>query len=826
MKNYTFSGLILLFSALVFGTASYQVKASKPMTNLQPTQLLSHNKAFFFEENKGQLMDENHKVMTDIKYSGYQAGVYVYCKPGIISFVFTKNENEQNQISEATAKSDLIKKITNPKSRIQNSRYLSSRMDLVLIGSNPLAQISSTDQQEYYENFYTTGNADHGITNVRTYKTVTYSNIYPHIDMILNSKSGQGIEYSFLVHSGGKVSDIKLSWKGANKNEHTIDGGIKYSNTLGELKESTPKSFVNGIEIKSKFINKIDFHSFIVENYNKSKDLLIDPGLTWATYFGGSGSDDAWDVCTDISGNVFITGFTSSTNGIASSGAYQTTFGGAQDVFLAKFNGSGNLGWSTYYGGPGSDISQTISADPSGNIFVTGYTNSSAGIATSGSNQTSFGGGAGYGDAFLAKFSAIGKLDWGTYFGGSGDDLGVGLSTDASGNVYMGGQTNSNAGIATSGAQQSTFGGGANYGDGFLAKFNNSGTLSWATYFGGSSDDAATGVSADASGNVFLAGESTSNSGIATSGAYQTSLKGIQDAFLAKFSNAGVLDWSTYYGGIGNEDAKRVATDASGDAYITGYTVGSTGLATTGAYQTSNGGGPYDVFLAKFNSTGGLTWSTYYGGPGSDVAYGLSIDHNGEVFIAGSTNSISGIATSGSYQSTMTGYGAFLAEFSSSGELNLATYFGKGNESGVGVSVDALDNVYIIGNTGSASGIATSGAYQTSSGGSTDAYLAKFGGTGNGIIQMSSDVYGLNIYPNPFKGNATIKFTLQETAKVNIGIIDMMGNLVYTLGEKTLQQGTNEVNFNSSDINIAPGTYFLNLTINDHIVSKKIIELK
>ena len=167
-----------------------------------------------FVENKGQISDPK------IKYSGHQGGVYLYCKPGKISFIFIKSEKQSAQISEATSQPSgfPLPKGAGGFGRIQNlpSKINSCRADLILLNSYPYAHIVASNQQEYYENYYTTGNADSGITNVQTYKTVTYKNIYPKIDLVLHAKPG-GMKYEFVVYPGGKVNDIQMEWEGIEK---------------------------------------------------------------------------------------------------------------------------------------------------------------------------------------------------------------------------------------------------------------------------------------------------------------------------------------------------------------------------------------------------------------------------------------------------------------------------------------------------------------------------------------------------------------------------------------------------------------------------------
>ena len=308
----------------------------------------------------------------------------------------------------------------------------------------------------------------------------------------------------------------------------------------------------------------------------------------WATYYGGSQDDMGISCAVDASGNVYMIGSTSSTSGIATAGAHETT---VNDGFLVKFNSSGVRQWGTYFEGNGN----ACTTDASGNIYIVGLTNSTSGIATAGAHQTVM---SGSGDAFLVKFNSSGVMQWGTYYGGAGVDIGYSCATDATGNVYLAGDTQqeflpASSGMTTIGAHQSAYGGG--YSDGFLVKFDSNGLRQWGTYYGGPNEDIGYSCATDASGNVYMSGGTQSTSGIATSGAHQTT---INDAFLVCFNSSGVRQSGTYYGGIKNV----CTTDASGNVYMTGYTQSNSGIATTGAHQAVNGNSGYsDAFLVKFN---------------------------------------------------------------------------------------------------------------------------------------------------------------------------------------------------------------------------------
>jgi len=256
----------------------------------------------------------------------------------------------------------------------------------------------------------------------------------------------------------------------------------------------------------------------------------------WGTYFGGNSSDEVNSCTIDALGNIYMTGMTFSSSGIATVGAHQTANAGITDAFLVKFNSSGVRQWGTYYGGVGPDDGFSCTTDASGNVYMTGQAQqqmAASGIATPGSHQSAYGGG--YNDAFLVKFNSSGVRQWGTYYGGSLGDVGNSCTIDALGNIYMAGFTQSSTSIATAGAFKSVISG---PNDAYLVKFDLNGVRQSGTYYGGGNTDIATSCATDASGNIYMTGHTESNSGIATAGAYQTVYGGMSrsDAFLVQFN--------------------------------------------------------------------------------------------------------------------------------------------------------------------------------------------------------------------------------------------------------------------------------------------------
>ena len=315
----------------------------------------------------------------------------------------------------------------------------------------------------------------------------------------------------------------------------------------------------------------------------------------WATYYGGTQTDNAVSIVIDTSGTCFIAGSTDSPTGIATPGTHQTVYAGLTDAFVATCDTSGVFQWGTYYGGSYQDNGMDISVNEYGYIYVTGRTNSLNGIATPGAHKTSTNGN---GDAFLVKLYSSGLRQWGTYYGGDWWESGNGVSAGESGHVYITGQAESINGITTPGAFQPAYTGGASV---FLSKFDSSGIIQWGTYFG-NLWGVGFSVTTNGNGKIYLIGSTVSQDVISTPGSYQPALAGNVDAFLAEFNSSGSRVWGTYYGGPDADDAIGISSDGNGHILLSGYTQSLTGIAIPGAHQTTYGGGLYDGFVAKFTT--------------------------------------------------------------------------------------------------------------------------------------------------------------------------------------------------------------------------------
>ncbi|TYP73299.1 SBBP repeat-containing protein [Paenibacillus methanolicus] len=384
--------------------------------------------------------------------------------------------------------------------------------------------------------------------------------------------------------------------------------------------------------------------------------------LVYSTYLGGSGSEQGLGIAVDLSGNAYVAGFTSSADFPTTPGAFDTTLGGLQNAFVTKLDPAGSaLVYSTYLGGSVTDQGSGIVLDASGNAYVTGSTQSADFPVTPGAFDTTL---SGFQNAFVTKLNPTGTaLVYSTYLGGSGSDQGNGIALDALGNAYVTGFTQSSDFPTTPGAFDTSSSG---LQDAFVTKLNPAGTaLVYSTYLGGSVIETGYGIAVDTSDHAYVTGDTASADFPTTPGAFDTTFNSSFDAFVTKLNPAGTaLVYSTYLGGSGFDRGTDIALDASGTAYVTGFTQSADFPTTPDAFENSLIG-PQNVFVTKLNSTGtALVYSTYLGGSGSEQGLGIALDAFGNAYVAGVTASDDFPTTSGAFDSTFGGVqDAFVVKF-------------------------------------------------------------------------------------------------------------------------------------------------------------------
>lgn len=666
------------------------------------SQNKSSNTSFGFIENKGQLIDQNGKKNTDVIY------------------LFSDQKRLNVQLKTEGFAYDLYK-------NIGGGQLAFHRIDVKLIGANQNPAIVAENSSSDYINYYTTGLSDNSAFKSSHYESIIYKDIYPQIDLKFNVKDGK-FKFDFILNEGANPSDIQLNYSGFNSAQ--IDENVDFELAFGQVTEFIPESWIVGsgekvavtYRVTSQSQNELTLTYQLPKGLDLNQQaLIIDPTITmdWATYYGDTLIDRGADVMTDNNGFVYMTGYTQSFTNLATSGVHQDTMaGGLFDAFVVKTNQYGGKIWSTYYGGLGEDLASSIMVDTFFNVTITGYTNSVDGIASDSCFLNTHSGGK---DIFVAQFNDNGIRLWSTYLGGAGDDEGTAVDTDYDGFVYVAGYTQGSIGLASSGAHQL---GNNGLTDGFFVKLDTFGFPMWSSYYGGPAEDKIFSIAQEGN-NIVIAGTTNSPSDISSSGAHQSALAGMDDAFLACFDQSGNRNWATYYGDIDDDHAADVDIYNT-RIYMLGKTASDTNMATAGAYKMS--ADSVDAYLVKFDTLGNIMWGTYFGGEGFDEGIELGLELDSNIYVFGNTTSSLDIASYDNYDTTYNGgIDAFIAKFHYNGYFLHASYYG-GLADDILAGGDVYGNtaLYLCGTTKSLDSIAFNTYIQDTLAGLEDAFLTRF----------------------------------------------------------------------------------------------------
>jgi hypothetical protein len=446
------------------------------------------------------------------------------------------------------------------------------------------------------------------------------------------------------------------------------------------------------------------------ETYNGGTDVVVakldaaSGNLVYATYIGGSG-DEPLGVSTsvlvstaltvDASGNAYLGGVTSSPNLPTTPGSWDPSYNGGDDAFVVKLNPAGSaLVYATYLGGTGHEAGRSIAIDGTGSVYVTGGTESSDFPTTLGALDPTFNNGVLTGtDAYVAKLSPDGsQLAYSTFLGGADADDGFAVAVDAAGNAYVTGETTGSGFPTTPGAFDLSYNGGGI--DAFVAKLNAAGSaLTYSTYLGGNSFDASNptnAIAVDSLGQAYVTGCTSSSDYPTTPGAFDQSLSTGCDVFVTKLSASGsALVYSTFIGGAGYDDAWGITLDAPGRATVTGFTEATDYPTTFGALSRVFGGGTRDAFVSTLDPSGRyLLYSTFLGGGGDEIGFGVVSDPGGALYVIGDTSSADFPSTPGALSPTYNGGAAdaFVAKLESGVFANISTraFVGTGTNVAVG----------------------------------------------------------------------------------------------------------------------------------------------
>ncbi|MCC6186701.1 MAG: SBBP repeat-containing protein, partial [Chitinophagaceae bacterium] len=754
-----------------------------------------------FIQNIGQIHDQQGKPRPDIDYVLHSNGLNIFIGRNKISYQFADS------------------------SRLQ-------RVDACLVGANTMAKIATEQPQAYYENYYHNSKL---LGQAKSCKKIVYRNIYPHIDWVLKINADNTFEYEYAVGALGNTAQIQMEYHGTKQIKLQPNGDLVISTALGKITEKAPKTYgKNGELIASQYVLKGNKLSYQTDPYVGA--LVIDPKVAWATYYGDTTMwISTYSICEkiihDSLGHLYFCGLANDVANIATSGSYQDTLPGTVlskiSGFYAKMDTNGYRIYATYFGADSITSVNSLSVNKD-KLYISGASYSNK-LATPGTQQTFFK--PMFKTApFLAQFDSSGLLNWCTYVGGNNIYLlSVQCFVDIKGDVYAFGSTDTiNTYIATPGAYKTIQ---SDSLEAFIVKYNPAGKRIWGTFYGGKGNETvfdAVYVPTDGSGALYIIGNTTSDTGIATVGAYQTTRRGTNDAMLIKFDTAGQRIWGTYIGGEEVEAARGIAIDKDNNVYVAGNTNSLTEIATATAYQSTFGGGNTDMFLMKFNSSGKRQWGTYFGGEKQDGGNSVCTDQWGNIFICGYTNSSVQIADTNAFQKNNNGLDdAFIAAFKPNGKKFWSSYYGgEGNDIFGSMTSDG-HNLYLSGKSDSRSiKVATKGSFlDTNANGKEKGWIVKISEVQIGytadtldpvhIADISASKSQFIIYPNPNRGSFTFETITTGLQEAKISIVDVLGKAHWsgTTVADNLGKVKQEIQLGKT---AATGIYFLHFSTNNN----------
>jgi len=760
---------------------------------------LMQNQPVRFLENRGQMKNTDHQPVPAVLFKASSPGMDMYITKTGLTCVFVKSGEEKEGKEEAEndyAEAD-EKKMYGEEGEERSTEMAWLNVHLKGASIKPENIVKEGESSEHFNFFY--GHCPDGIYGVKEYEKITIREVYPGIDWVFYNADKKGMKYDFVVHAGADPANIKLVYESEKPLTLNEKGIIEIVTPLGTFTEQAPYSYLDGNkdEVPSHYSARpIDAHhveiSFALPTVVLpiSSTLIIDPALSWASFYGGTSWDGMMSVTCDNNNNVFVGGYTQSidlpvmTAGTFYQAAHGAGGGNVINSLIVKFNNAGVRMWATYYGGNGTpgatggDNLFNITTDPAGNLFAVGITGSS-------NFPTQFLGGAyfqgalsGVTDGFIIKFTNTGIRQWATRFGGNDYDRIMSVTTDATGNVFVLGNSDSpNLPVLNPGAGayfQGYAGGAAQSGDAFIAKFSNVGVLQWSTYYGGTQDERAYSIATDGT-NVFATGY-TNSANFPTQAAFQTAFAGGGgDAFILKFNNNGNRQWATYFGGSGTDKAYATISDAGGNVFVSGPTDSPNFPVLNpggGAYfQGTNGGGLQDAFVLKLSPAGARLWATYYGGSGDEgfsCFDDMARDGCGNIYMSFNTTGnvpVMACCDGGYYDASYNGgtTDIVILMFSNTGTRLWATYWGgNGSDFREALAVDGNNNLFMCGEW---NGVTNSGAYPVVNPGGGAYYDGTFNGptnTDDGFVAkfrinnlLTSSAVNQPSCSNPCSGDAT-----------------------------------------------------------------------
>lgn len=604
-------------------------------------------------------------------------------------------------------------------------------LGLRFLGADGPSGVHGLTRQATQVNYYMGNDQRSWRTGLAAYRDVRYRDVWSQIDAVF--RGGPGVlKYEFVLEPGANLDDIRLTYRGAERLSLDSEGNLRVQTSAGLVTDTRPVSYqeLDGEkrQIETRFVltrGPAGEHAFgfaFAAGYDPRHPVVIDPGLDYSTFLGGTSFDTANAIAVDHAGNAYIVGDTSSPDFPTTADALDSTLTAAPDLVIAKFDHTGStLLYATFFGGNSSDGTlPTITIDDAGNAYVAGWTFSSNLPTTVGAVDPSYNGRR---DTFILKLNPGGALAYATYLGGRRNDDPSDIVVDALGNVHLAGNTGSPDFPTTATAFQPSLG--LFNDDAFVTKLDATGSaLLYSSRLGGNIFDTAGGIALGPTGIVYLVGLAASADFPVTPDALSRVRNGPNDAFLAKFdtSAAGAMSllYSTYLGGRGSDGGPfiKVAVDPGGDIYVAGTTNSPDFPTTENAFDRIGEGdvgfsgfgfATSDIFVSKLDGTGTtLLYSTYLSGCANEALRDMAIDPAGNVYVTGSTASATFPTTAGAFDESYNGSftDAFVAKVNpaATGESSLmySTFLGgRSTDTANGLVVDPSGHVYVTGTTSS-----------------------------------------------------------------------------------------------------------------------------
>ena len=603
-------------------------------------------------------------------------------------------------------------------------------LDWRLIGADREATLEGLDPLEAKSSYFIGRGREDWRIGVPHFARARARQVYPGVDAVWYA-NGRNLEYDFVVAPGADPSRIRLRLDGGSSPQLTAEGDLIVNAGGLTIRQHSPEVYqqIDGRRVQVAAAYKLGRNGevgFTLGAYDPSHALVIDPVFSYAGSLGGTRLDVANGVVMDAAGALWITGSAQSQlelpEGLPS---YNKTNKGRRDIFLARIlpaeGGGGRLDYYAYIGGTQDDEASAITMDAAGVIYITGWTGSldfplagNAYQTTNDQNDV---------EAVVLRFDPRIEgefaLTYSSYYGGKGREYPKAIAVSANGLVGIAGYTNSGElpEAARTALQPSNRGGN----DAFFVVFNPLASTApasvvLASFLGGNSTDIANGIAFDAQGRILLTGVTMSDDYPYTPNAVQPARDGSSDLFFAivnpALSGLDQLQYATYYGRGGLDYPVAAKLDGAGRLWITGYTTSTNFFTTQNAYQFSRPGS-VSAFLmavdpAKSASGDFLVYSTYFGGDGAEIPYGLGFGPNGQVAIAGYSVSNfypvknSPVPPPDKVRLTESFFASFDPARSGKDSLLLsARYGGSSTDVATGIAFDAAGNIGIAGYTGS-----------------------------------------------------------------------------------------------------------------------------